>query len=370
MAMAELLCSDFEALGLPAQQIGLPPLVSGNSSSVQVSQRTGPGLMWHHRPQASRRILMVIHYDTVYPSAAHRSVEIMDDPDSVPAAAHRLVGPGVADAKGGIAVIRFAAEAMLRFGLSGDLGWTIALNPDEEIGSPSSAAWLAELAPDYQFGLVFEPTLPDGAMVANRKGTGNWQYIVGGRAAHAGRDPELGRNAVVHAARLAIEVDQLNDPAAGLSVNIGRLEGGGALNQVPDLASLGLNVRVVDQDQATHLESRLRQLESRYGQSDGYSCSLRGQFHSPPKRIDERYQSLHQRFEMAAQMTGREVHWRDTGGACDGSKLAAAGLINIDTMGPTGGDLHSPGEYCEFSSLLIAAKTLVNLFAIHAAEKT
>jgi len=367
-AMAAQLVADFEPLGLATEQIALPPLLRSGATSRANDQITAPGLIWHHRPDAARRALLLIHYDTVYPPAAHQAVEVHGVPRCCGGPGQRLIGPGVADAKGGIAVIRYAAEALQRFGIGGDLGWSIALNPDEEVGSPASAGWLAELAAGFAFAAVFEPALPDGAMVANRKGTGNWRFRIGGRAAHAGRNPEQGRNALVHAARLAIELDRLNDPAAGITVNVGRLDGGGVLNQVPDLATLELNVRVVDQLQADQMVSQLGRLRERFAEADGYACTLAGRFHSPPKRIDERYQLLHRQFELAAKWVGRATAWRDTGGACDGSKLAAAGLINIDTMGPIGGDLHSPTEYCDFDSLLMAAKTLVNLIAIKAAE--
>lgn len=369
-AMAAQLAHDFEPLGLLAEQVRLPPLVRDSSTSSAATAIAAPGLIWHHRPTASRRALLLIHYDTVYPPTTHQAVTVAGALRSRGGTGQRLIGPGVADAKGGIAVLRYAAEALLRFGIGGELGWSIAINPDEEIGSPSSAAWLAELASDYEFALVFEPALPDGAMVANRKGTGNWRLNIGGRAAHAGRNPEQGRNALVHAARLAIELDALNDPAAGITVNVGRMEGGGALNQVPDRATLELNVRVVEQRQADQVASQLRRLCDEFGQIEGYRCDLQGRFHSPPKRIDARYANLHRQFELAAGWLGRKIQWRDTGGACDGSKLAASGLINIDTMGPTGGELHSPGEYCDFDSLLIAAKTLVNFMAIKATEGT
>lgn len=389
-AMAALLLHDFQPLGLEAAQIELPPLIKpgtrppkpGTRLQTATEQPTGPGLLWHYRPAAPRRFLMLIHYDTVYPPADHREVQVVPGPASpLPdsaaskhgasphrASGQRFIGPGVADAKGGIAVIRFAAQALLRFDLSGDWGWTIALNPDEEIGSPASATWLRRLAPEFEFALVFEPRLPDGAMVANRKGTGNWRYLLGGRSAHAGRNPQQGRNAVVHAARLAVELDRLNAPAKGLSVNVARIQGGTALNQVPDQAVVELNVRVVDSQQAQQVEVALQQLADRFDTAEGYSCSLQGGFHSPPKRIDERYAALHRDVEIAAGWLGQQLHWQDTGGACDGSKLAAAGLINVDTLGPIGGNLHSPEEYCEFETLLDAAKMVVNLVAIHAAQ--
>lgn len=57
------------------------------------------------------------------------------------------------------------------------------------------------------------------------------------------------------------------------------------------------------------------------------------------------------------------VKWKKTGGVCDGNKLAAAGLTNIDTMGPCGDGLHSSNEWVQVSSIAEKAKVLVDLLA-------
>ena len=275
----------------------------------------------------------------------------------------RLRGPGTADAKGGIAVIRWALEAVRRFELDRRIGWSVLLNPDEEIGSPASAPLMAQRAAGYDFALVFEPALPDGGWAADRKGSGNWTFVVHGRAAHAGRDPAAGRNAIVHAARLIIDLDALNRADGGVTVNVGRTVGGGPLNRVPDAAAVHLNVRVIDAAQQRDVERRLRELQVRYDAVDGYACQLHGRFHAPPKRADAAALRLRQRVQRAAEKVGRRVQWHDTGGACDGSKLAAMGLPNVDTLGPTGEHLHSSDECCRIDSLVPAAQTVVQLIA-------
>ena len=365
-AMTELLEADFKPLGLPCERIRLPPWESIGDVGETIQHETGPALLWHHHPEASKRVLLLIHYDTVYPPASvPNSVAMTND--------GHLVGPGVADAKGGIAIIKFALQAILRFQLASDLGITVMLNPDEEVGSQSSATLFQKLAPQFDFALVFEPRLPDGAMVANRKGTANFTAVIHGRAAHAGRNLSDGRNAIVYAARLATELDRWNNHTVQLtgssdshiSINVGKITGGGPLNQVPSLATLSVNVRVAMPDDVAAVIERMKGIEQRYSAADGFTCKVYGQFHSPPKRIDgdNKFNDLRRRFTHAAAHTGNDVVWRDTGGSCDGNKLAALGLSNLDTMGPTGGDLHSPAEYCQFTSLITAAKTLVHLIA-------
>ncbi|MGV3485282.1 MAG: hydrolase [Planctomycetaceae bacterium] len=357
-AMADLLQRDFAVLGLPCQRVALPDWESWGDDGQVLRHSTGPALLWHHRPDAARRVLLLIHYDTVYP------------PEAVPVAVTltpqgRLLGPGVADAKGGIAVILYALQAILRFDLSGDLGISVLLNPDEELGSPGSRELMRTLASQFEFALVFEPTLSDGSMVANRKGTANFTAVIHGRAAHAGRNLSEGRNAIVHAARLVSEWDAWNQPGSAISVNIGKINGGGPLNQVAHLATVSANIRVTTSAAAAEVISRVRDLEQRYSAVEGFACRIHGQFHCPPKQVDgdARFAELRRSVEAAAAKAHRSLRWQDTGGACDGNKLHAWGCPNIDTMGPTGGELHSHTEYCEAASLVAAAKTLLYLIA-------
>jgi glutamate carboxypeptidase len=363
LAMADLLEQDFSGLGVTCQRTTLPPWNSLDDEGQSISHPTGPALLWLLRPDAARRVLLLIHYDTVYP------------PTSPPCTAGeidggRLVGPGVADAKGGIAVILFALQAIQKFKLADNLGITVLLNPDEEVGSHSTSRIFCELAPQFDFALVFEPTLADGALVANRKGSANFTAIIRGRAAHAGRNRMDGRNALVHIARLATEVDSWNHLYSDISVNVGRISGGGPLNQVPDFATMSMNVRVGTANAAVDVIAKTKALEQRYSSTDGYTCSIQGHFHSPPKCIDgdSRFNAIRHRVVSAAAQINRPITWQDTGGSCDGNKLAALGLPNVDTMGVTGGELHSPKEYCHTASLLSATKTLVHLIAQTASE--
>lgn len=360
-AMAAMLVEDFSALSVAGQCIVLPPHETIDDDGAMRTSETGPALLWHHRPHARNRLLLMIHYDTVYPPAS-LPVHCEATADG------RLRGPGTADAKGGIGVIRWALDAVRRFALDQQIGWTVLLNPDEEIGSPASAPLMAALAPQYDFGLVFEPTLPDGAWVADRKGSGNWTFVVRGRSAHAGRNPEQGRNAIVHASRLVIDLDALNQLDAGVTINVGRTVGGGALNRVPDTAAVHLNVRITDRHRQQEIEHRLRGLAAKYDAVEGYCCQLVGRFHAPPKRADAAALRLRVLVQQAAEKVGRRVHWRDTGGACDGSKLAEMGLPNIDTLGPTGDHLHSGDEFCWIDSLVPAAQTVVQTIADFAAD--
>src|SRR5262249_39128994 len=148
------------------------------------SRPLGKALAFQSPPRAGPRVLLGIHYDTVF-GVDHlfQSVTRVDE--------NTLRGPGVCDAKGGLLVLLHALLALERSPVAGSLAWEVLLNPDEEIGSPGSGSLFAAAAKRNDIGLLFEPALPDGSLVASRKGSGNFTFIVHGRAAHAGRDAHL-----------------------------------------------------------------------------------------------------------------------------------------------------------------------------------
>jgi glutamate carboxypeptidase len=142
------------------------------------------------------------------------------------------------------------------------------------------------LAAEHSLGLLFEPALPDGALVGSRKGSGNFTAVLHGRSAHAGRNPHLGRNAIHALAELVVRLGELNAPATGVTVNVGRIEGGGAVNVVPDRAACWFNVRVVSPTDQRTVEERLDQLAREFNLRDGLRLAVHGSFTAPPKPLD------------------------------------------------------------------------------------
>ena len=231
-AMRARLAEDFAAvLGVPAELVTLAPPAGREAEGERHA------LLFRRRPKAPRRVLLGGHFDTVFgPEHPFQGVR-RDGP--------LLRGPGVVDMKGGLSVMLEALVAFERSPAAQQIGWTVCLNPDEEIGSPWSRPLWKKLAAKHERGILFEPAMPGGKLVRSRKGSGNFQATIRGRAAHAGRNPELGRNAILLAAELALGLDALNGQCDGVFVNVGRIRGGGALNIVPDRAELGVNVRTV-----------------------------------------------------------------------------------------------------------------------------
>lgn len=338
-AVAEL----FGRLGAAVRLVDLPPAPhvrdDGTVGTTPVGQAVVAGL----RPGADRRILLVGHYDTVFPPD---SGFVLDREADV------WRGPGVVDAKGGLVVAAAALEAAEAEGI--DVGWDVVVVPDEEIGSPGSAGLLAEMAGRADIGFGYEPSMPDGSVAGARPGSANFVHVVRGKAAHAGRELDEGRNAILAAARLAQEIDALNHHPDVLA-NPGRIHGGSAVNVVPDLAVLRSNVRPRTDAAAAYVTEALAEAIDAIA-VDGIDITQHGGITRPPKELNDRYRTLLDAVSAAGHALGMDVAWRDTGGVCDGNNLAGAGLVNVDNLGPIGGDLHRPTEYLEVASIAARAK--------------
>lgn len=343
--MANELTSLFGALGGQARRVALKPIIRISDDGESRACELGPLLHLHKHPGAALQVLLVGHMDTVF--GTEHTFQRAERTGTV-----QLKGPGVADLKGGLLVMLKALECLERSPWSGHLGWEVLLNPDEELGSPGSAAHLSAAAKRNHLGLVYEPAMADGAFAAARKGSGNFTAIVHGRAAHAGREHHLGRNALRAAADFVVAVDELNARRAGMTLNPGFVHGGGPVNVVPDRAVVRFNIRLSDPQDEAWVLARLAAISQEINARDGITLALHGEFGRKPKILDAAHRRLFELVRRCGQALGLNIAWRDTGGCCDGNNLSAAGLPNIDTMGVIGGGLHSADEYVELPSLV------------------
>ncbi|RZJ01739.1 MAG: hydrolase [Brevundimonas sp.] len=289
------------------------------------------------RPVAPIQIVLTGHYDTVFPVESSFQT-VATRPDGA------LNGPGIADMKGGISVMLAALEAFETHPDREQVGWTILLSPDEEIGSPASAPLLAELGARGHIGMTYEPALADGTLAGARKGSGNYHLIVSGKAAHAGRAFHEGANAVAGAAILAARLHALNGQREGVTVNVAKISGGGPLNVVADNAVVRFNVRVPDQAASDWIETAVHEIAADLP-FPGLVLHLLGGMTRAPKPMDPSQTALFEAVRDTGALLGQTIAWKPSGGVCEGNNLHAAGLPNIDTLGVLGGDIHSDQEF-------------------------
>jgi len=338
--IAGLLADALSALPGQVALIDPAPVDAIDSVGHPVALDHGRHLRLTVRPGAPVQLLFTGHMDTVYP--ADHPFQAVAERDGI------LHGPGTADMKGGLAVMLAALEAVEATGLP-HIGYEVVVNSDEETGSLSSAALIADAARGKLAALTYEPALPDGTLAGARGGSGNWSLVVRGRAAHAGRNPQDGRNALVAAAALAVRLADAAGP--GLTVNPARIDGGGPNNVVPDLAILHVNARPADAAAVARAQAALDVAIAEVSAAHGVTIKPHGGFNRPPKPIDAGAERLFAAIAQAGADLGIPVARRDTGGVCDGNLIAAAGVPVVDTMGVRGGAIHSADEWMAIDSL-------------------
>ena len=316
----------------------------------------------HHRVRSDApvQLLFTGHMDTVFgvdhPFQELRWIE----------QGKILNGPGVADMKGGLAVMLAALKAVEASPLRDRVGYEIVINSDEEVGSLGSASLIARAARGKRAALTYEPSaLPDGTLAGARPGSGNFSFTIRGRSAHAGRNPEDGRNALVAAADLALRLKKGMGPR--LSVNPARIEGGSPNNVVPDLAILRVNLRPATLDDQARAQSLIEASVAMVAAEHEVAIEVHGHFARPPKPLTPATEALFGLVRRAGADLGQSIGWKPTGGVCDGNNIAACGVPVIDTMGVRGGSIHSMEEYLIVESLAErAALSALTIFRLAA----
>jgi glutamate carboxypeptidase len=340
---ADALADAFSALPGEVELVEPAAVTAIAADGSEFEKAHGRHMVLRVRPQANRRILLTGHMDTVFP-ADHPFQDQQWLEDDV------LNGPGVADMKGGIAVMLHALIAFEATASAGSLGYDVLINSDEETGSLASAPLIAEMAQGKLAALTYEPAaLPDGTLAHARGGTGNYSITLTGKSAHAGRNPEEGRNAIVAAADLILRLKSLE--REDITVNPAKLDGGGPNNVVPDHAVLRFNIRPKSTEAMAGFDSTLNDLLHEIEVKHEIAAHRHGGVTRPPKPVDEKAQRLFDLVKACGAELGQSIAWKSTGGVCDGNNIAACGVPVVDTMGVRGGAIHSSDEFLIVPSL-------------------
>ncbi|GGD47686.1 acetylornithine deacetylase [Aurantiacibacter arachoides] len=347
-ALAGLLADTFASLPGEVTLRDPAPVTAIAPDGREVDRPHGRHLVLSVRPQADRRFLLTGHMDTVYPADHPFQTLTWLDEDT-------LNGPGTADMKAGLAVIHEALTTFETSAAAARVGYDVMINSDEETGSLASAALIDELARGKVAALTYEPSaLPDGTLAHARGGSGNYAVTFGGRSAHAGRNPQDGRNALVAAADCALRLKAMQH--ADLPINPARIDGGAANNVVPDHAVLRFNIRPKSTEAADRFANDLKAMLADLEGAHEVSVHCQGGISRPPKPVDASAQRLFDLVRASGAALGQAIGWQPSGGVCDGNNIAANHVPVVDTMGVRGGAIHSPDEYMIVPSLIERAQ--------------
>jgi glutamate carboxypeptidase len=307
------------------------------------------------RGSGGPRILLVGHMDTVFDdgTAAARPFSIDGD---------IARGPGVSDMKGGLLTGFFAVEVLQAAGFDGFERITYVCNPDEEIGSPFSGPIIQAMAPEFDAAFVLEGARANGDIVSARKGITDYTIDIVGRAAHAGVEPEKGRNALLQAAHTIIALQGLNGRWPGVTVNVGVAKGGTRTNVVPERCTLQVDLRSPELETLEAAEAEIARICADTVVPD-LQVEVHGDgWHRPMEKKEGGARLAELAIEVAAEL-GFELRDAATGGASDANTTSAAGTPTIDGLGPIGGDDHAPAEWLDLSSVVPRIALLAGVVA-------
>jgi glutamate carboxypeptidase len=271
----------------------------------------------------------------------------------------RALGPGVSDMKGGLLAGLYAVSCL---GPSDFESVTYVCNPDEEIGSPFSGPTILEFASQADACLVLEGARENGDIVSARKGVTDLQFVIHGRAAHAGVEPERGRSATLQAAHTTIALQSLNGRWPGVTVNVGLIQGGIRPNVVAERCELRVDVRAPT---SATLREAMAEVERIAGATvvPDTTIELTATAGFPPMEKTEATARLVGLAKAIAAEIGFEVDDAATGGASDANPVANMGVPTLDGLGPIGGADHSPDEWLDLDSVVPRMALLAGLIA-------
>lgn len=287
-------------------------------------------------PGAGRRVLLLGHFDTVWPVGQIVRMPIRESDG-------RFYGPGAFDMKGGLAIGALAIRALVETTTEASRPQvTLLVTSDEEVGSHSSRPEIERLARESDAVLVLEPALPGGAVKTARKGVGEFVVIAHGVSAHAGANPGAGASAIHELARLVTRIEGWNDPARGVSVNVGVIDGGLRSNVVAEQAKALVDIRIARLADADGLERAFRDLRPI---NPRVRLEISGGINRPPMERTEGVAALYGIAREVARSAGVDLAEGSTGGASDGNFTAALGVPTLDGLGATGDGPHAIDEH-------------------------
>ncbi len=304
-----------------------------------------------NQPRAAGQLLVLGHYDTVYSTGTLKEMPFR-------ISAGKAYGPGIFDMKAGIVQALFALQALQRTRVRAKKQIVFLWTSDEEIGSESSRKLVETEARCSDAVFVLEPSFgPRGLVKTARKGVGEAQLIVQGRASHAGLAPEEGINAVHELATQLTRIEKWNDIRRGISINADIVEGGTRTNVIADRARAVLDLRALRASDMRSVESRLHALRPVHR---GAKLKITGGFDRPP--LEHKIcAALFERARSLAKQMNLSLGECTAGGGSDGNFSGALGIPTLDGLGAVGDGAHSDHEYIVVNTMPARAALLAAL---------
>lgn len=291
---------------------------------------------------SGKAVYLVGHLDTVFPP--EHSFKKCDLDGDV------LKGPGTGDMKGGLAVFVFALLALNEVGCFNEIPIVFIINSDEEIGSITSRSIFIEERKKAVACLVAECAGPHGEIVVSRNGKMGARLDCYGEDRHVGQGTHKKSSAVLELAHKIIALESLNDSLSGVSINIGKIEGGLGPCTVPGRASCLVDVRW---EQEAHRDILLHGIMEEVSQSVQRGCHSEFEIlnERPAMPLTDSTEQFFQKIRAVGNRIGQDISKNHRRGTSDANFFGAAGVPTLDGLGPISMKDHTPEEFIKVSSL-------------------
>ena len=310
--------------------------------------------VWLGSGRPAGQLMVLGHTDTVYEAGTLESMPFR-------VSGGRAWGPGTFDMKGGLVMALYAAATLQATRIAPRKRLVFLWTSDEEIGSDTARKHIEQEARRSDAVLVLEPAFgKDGRLKTARKGVGEVELVVTGRASHAGINPEAGVNAIHEMALQIARVMNLNAPLRGTTVNVDVIEGGTRSNVIAERARAQVDLRVTSIREARALEKKLRALRPIL---KGAKLEVCGAIDRPPLERTAAVVRLFRHAQGLMRAAGLPLGEASTGGGSDGNFTAALGVPTLDGLGAVGDGAHSSHEHVVIRKLPERAALIAGLLA-------
>ncbi|MEZ9490132.1 M20 family metallopeptidase [Vibrio breoganii] len=324
-----------------------------NVTRRSVDSDAGPCLEITNKPNAEHYDVMLCgHMDTVFPDGTIATRPLTFDSE-------KIYGPGVTDMKSGILSAWYALQ-MLSSEQRDKLSILVALNSDEEIGSRYSREWVESLARKSNKVLVCEASRANGNLIRSRKGNAKYELTFHGVASHAGSALQDGVSAIYELSHWSLAIKDMVNLETGTTMNVGTVEGGVAVNVVPDHAKAIVDLRFWNNEEAETIHQKLEQMAATPFEK-GARVEVKRLAFKPAMIPTAATEEMIELVSAEADKLNLVYGWENAGGGSDGNFTANVGTPTLDGFGPSGAGLHSDKEYLLIDSIKPRLDLLVNV---------
>ncbi len=347
-AMGQFLETELKALGATVTR------------SKAVGNSVGDNIVARIPGKGGRKVLMMAHMDTVYAKGTLAKAPFRVD-------GVRAFGPGIADDKGGMAVILHTLKLLKDRSFQDYSTITVLFNTDEERGSTGSRDLIEAVAREHDVVLSFEPTVALREMITlATSGIATARVTVKGKAAHSGANPEAGVNAMVEASDFILRTIDLDNKDKAFRFNWTVGTGGKVPNIIPDESVIDANIRYAKADD---LNAAMKLLQERAARPRLAGAQINVQLimgrpafvaDAEGRRLVDKAVAIYK--EVGAELVVIPV----TGGGTDAAYAALSGKPVIEGLGLPGFGYHSDqAEYVMIDAiprrLYLAARMVMDV---------